>query len=81
MWRDKVKLEDGETLKHERSSSKGFMSEEEVDEYSVLNIDGTIVGRVVHSDHTAVKGFRRTQTVRQTDADGRVLIDVRWTGD
>lgn len=81
MWRDKVMLKDGEKLKHEHSYSKGFMSEEDINEYVVLDAQGTVVGKVVHTDHTAVKGFRRTQTVHQIDAEGRVLTDERWTGD
>lgn len=81
MWHDKVKLKEGETLKRERSYSTGFMSEEDINEYAVLDARGTVVGKVVHTDHTAVRGFRRTQTVHQTDAEGRVLTDERWTGD
>lgn len=81
MWREKVVLKDGEKLKHERSHSKGFMSEEDINEYVVLDSQGAVVGKVVHTDHTAVKGFRRTQTVRQTDAEGRVLVDDSWAGE
>ena len=81
MWRDKVKLKDGEQLKYESSQTKGFMSEEDVNVYAVLDAAGKVVGKVIHTDHTAVKGFRRTQTVRQSDIDGQVLVDERWFGD
>lgn len=81
MWRSKVKLNQGEELKREKSYSKGFMAEEDISEYSVLNSEGQVVGSVIHRDHTAVKGFRRTQTVRQTDSNGKVIVDEHWTGD
>lgn len=81
MWRSKVILQPGESLEHKRSSSKGFMGETEVDEYDVLDTNGKIVGKVVYTEHTAVKGFHRTQTVRQIDMEGRVLRDTNWSGD
>lgn len=78
MMKDKVKLKDGETLKFVGSESKGFMAEEDINEYSVLDSQGQVVGKVIHRDHTAVKGFRRTQSVYQTDAEGKVIVDVHF---
>lgn len=78
MWQDKVKLNDGETLKHVSSRSKGPLAEEDITEYSVLNSDGQIVGKVVHKDHTAIKGFRRTQSVYQTDSGQKVIVNENW---
>lgn len=78
MWREKVKLQQGETLVHKRSASKGFMAEEDVDEYDVLDADGKVVGQVVYTDHTAVNGFRRTQTIRQTNKDGGLVTEAKW---
>ena len=76
--RDKLRLNPGEELKHESSRTKGFMGEEDIDEYSVLNSEGQVVGKVTHTDHTAVRGFKRTQTVLQTDNAGKVVVDERW---
>jgi hypothetical protein len=56
------------------------MAEEDINEYSVVNADGQVVGKVIHTDHTAVKGFRRTRTVRQTDINGKVIVDEHWEG-
>jgi hypothetical protein len=81
MWRDKVKLNEGQTLKHESSRSKGSMAQEDITEYSVLDSAGQIVGRVVHNDHMALNGFGRTQSIRQTDSSGQVIVDEHWTGD
>lgn len=78
MLKDKVKLNPGEELKFESSQSKGFMGEEDINEYSVLDSEGRVVGKVTHTDHTAVRGFKRTQTVRQTDSTGNVIVDDRW---
>jgi hypothetical protein len=80
MLKDKVKLNPGEELKFESSHSKGFMAEEDINEYSVVNSEGLVVGKVKHTDHTAVRGFRRTQTVRQTDLNGTVIVDEHWEG-
>ncbi|PIB56170.1 hypothetical protein [Pseudomonas sp. 2995-1] len=80
MWQSKLKLNDGETLKHVSSRSKGSMAQEDITEWSVLNSSGEVVGTVIHNDHTALNGFRRTQSVRQTDSQNNVLVDESWTG-
>ena len=74
MWKEKVVLRDGETLKHTGLKSSGFMSETEIDAYLVVQPDGTETGAVRVEDHTAVKGFKRTITVVQTDRDGREVV-------
>ena len=79
MWKEKLKLNDGDTLRHDNSYSKGFMSEEDVTEYTVLNALGEPVGQVVYRNHTAVRGFRTTLHVRQTDQDGKEIVDVSWS--
>lgn len=80
MWKSKLKLKDGETLKHVSSHSKGSMAQEDITEWSVLNPSGEIVGKVIHKDHTSLNGFRRTQSVRQTDIQNNVLVDESWVG-
>ena len=76
--KDKLKLAPGETLKHENSRSKGFMGETDITIYSVLDAFGNVVGSVEHTVHTAVKGFRVTNTVVQRGADGTTLVDTSW---
>ena len=76
--RDRVRLNPGEELKLEGSRTKGPLGGTEIDTYSVINKAGEVVGSVVHSDHTAIKGFKRTQTLVQKDAEGSVLVDKRW---
>lgn len=77
-WQTKVILKDGETLRHEHSYLKGFMQEEDVDLYTILSSNGTETGRVEVTDHTAVKGFRRTVTVVQTNQEGRTVVRESW---
>lgn len=78
MLKDKVKLNPGEELKLDSSRTTGFMGEEDIDEYSVVDPEGNIVGRVTYTNHMAVKGFKVTKTVRQIDNSGKVIVDVRW---
>lgn len=74
----KLKLNEGDTLKQTDHRMKGPMQETDIWTYSVLNKDGEVVGSVVHTDHTAIKGFRRTQTVEQKDSSGTVIVSTSW---
>jgi len=76
--RAKVKLNPGEELKHKNSRSKGPMGEMDIETYLVVNQSGETIGSVVHTDHTALRGFKRTQTVTQKDSEGNVVVDERW---
>lgn len=75
---DKLKLDQGETLKQESHRSKGTMAETDIWKYAILGANGDKVGSVVHTDHTAINGFRRTQSVEQRDANGKILVDETW---
>lgn len=81
-WRlsmkDKIKLNHGETLKQESHRSKGTMAETDIWTYSVLDSNGNKVGTVVHTDHTSIRGFNRTQSVEQRDVNGNIVVDVTW---
>ncbi|MBF6651035.1 hypothetical protein [Methylobacter sp. BlB1] len=76
--KEKLKLNSGETLKQESHRSKGTMAETDIWTYSILDSNGNKVGSVVHTDHTSIKGFNRTQSVEQRDSDGKVIVDVSW---
>lgn len=78
-WRDKVILNPGETLRVDSSRCEGFMQETDIYECSILNSVGDPVGKVEVTDHTAVRGFRRTLSVRQISASGKVIVDETWT--
>jgi hypothetical protein len=78
VFKDRVKLNPGEELKLDSSRSKGFMGEEDIDEYSIVGPDWNIAGKVKYTNHMAVKGFKATKTVRQVDNAGNVIVDVLW---
>lgn len=70
MWKDKVVLREGEKLEHQGSKVSGFMGETDIDTYAIVDANGIQTGTVVVEDHTAVKGFKRTITVTQTNLQG-----------
>ena len=80
-WKDKLVLADGEQVKHESSRSVGFMGEDDIETYSILDKDGVKVGTVKVVDHTAVRGLRRTVHIEQRDLDGRLVTGDRFTPD
>lgn len=55
------------------------MQEKDIYDCSVVDVNGVVVGRVRATDHTAVRGFRRTLSVKQTNTSGQVLIDETWS--
>ena len=81
MWEDKLMLNGDEKLKHESFKTSGFMQEKDIDVYSIVRSDGTKTGSVKVVDHTAVKGFKRTIWVVQTDHSGKVAVDTSFRAD
>ncbi|GIZ10998.1 hypothetical protein [Pseudomonas sp. NCCP-436] len=76
--KSRLKLKDGEELKRISSRTKGFMEETDIIEYHIVNSAGEVVGTVTHTDHTAVRGFKRTQTVEQKDLAGNTIVSDSW---
>jgi hypothetical protein len=79
MWKDKLNLANNETLQSIKSDQNGFLAQEDVELYHIINSDGKITGKVVFTDHTAINGFRRTLHVIQKDITGTIIIDESWT--
>lgn len=75
---DRLKLNIGETLKQESFRSKGTMGQTDIWTYAILDANGNKVGSVVHTDHTALNGFKRTQSIEQRDVSGKIIVDVSW---
>jgi hypothetical protein len=78
-WSDRVVLGPGESLRINRSSSEGFMQETDVHDCSIIGASGAVVGQVRATDHTAINGFKRTLSVKQTTSSGSVVVDETWT--
>lgn len=55
-----------------------MMGETDVSSYSVVDASGSIVGAVEHTEHTAIKRFRITNTLIQESLDGRVVATASW---
>lgn len=77
----KLKLDQGDKLMRTNHTTKGSWQETDIYSYDILNKNGATVGTVVHTEHTAIKGFRKTQSVKQKDMSGRVIVDLSWSGD
>lgn len=78
-WRDGLKLAEGDTLNLLHSKSTGFMQETDVETYEIHASNGSFSGTVIFTDHTAIKGFKRTLRVVQRSTAGEILIDEAWT--
>lgn len=74
----KLILNDGESVKHESHRMKGTLQETDIDTYVILSAAGEKIGSAVHTDHTAIRGFTRTQTIKQYDNSGKLIVDVSW---
>ncbi|MCK4841970.1 MAG: hypothetical protein KAT04_08810 [Methylococcales bacterium] len=76
--KNRLKLNPGDELILQNSRSKGPMAETDIYTYSIVSKTGEEIGSVVHTDHTSINGFKRTQTVVQKDSLGNVTIDKSW---
>lgn len=76
--RDRLKLEEGHTVKLVKSREIGFMGETDVSDFEILDANGNVVGSVELSEHIAVKGFRKTNKVVQRDAQGNTVVSETW---
>jgi len=76
MWKSRIVLEADESLRFESAGTEGFMQETDVEKYSVVRTNGEVTGTVKVTDHTAVKGFKRTIHVVHRDFAGTVILDI-----
>lgn len=75
----RIKLNEGDTLQLDRSETKGTMSETDINHYIIINEEGEVVGKIIHEDHTSINGFHRTQHVKQTDSNGKIVLETSWS--
>jgi hypothetical protein len=74
----KVKLNPGEKLQQESHHSKGTLSKIDIWTHHFIDSNGNKVGSVAHTDHTAIKGFQRTQAVEQRGVTNKLIVDISW---
>jgi len=79
MIENKLKLNPGEKLELLKSKSKGTLAETDIYTYSIVNQNGDVRGFVEHTDHTSIKGFKRTQSIVQKDNNGLIVIEECWS--
>jgi hypothetical protein len=79
MWKSKIKLGEGETIRLDNKHTKGNLGQEEVEIYSIINAVGGVVGSVQYIDHTSIKApFRNSHHLVQLMSDGQVTVNERW---
>lgn len=71
-------LRDGEMVKPKGSRTKGSLAETDIYSYELVDANGRVTGTAEYTYHTAIKGFKVTQTLVQKDSTGKVLVDERW---
>ncbi|WP_421267501.1 hypothetical protein [Aeromonas veronii] len=76
---NRVKLQPDEKLKHESSRTRGTMGQTDVCTYSVVNEDGQVVGKVVHTEEITLNGLNKRHSIRQTDLSGNVVVEEYWS--
>lgn len=54
------------------------MGETDITDYQIIGSEGNVVGSVVYTDHTAVRGLTRTQTIEQRDQAGNTVVSESW---
>jgi len=80
MWKNKLKLEEGESLRLDNKYEKGSLGQEEVELYSVVDRQGQVTGSVQYTDHTSIKApFRNSLHLLQLEKGGNTLVDERWS--
>lgn len=76
----KLVLKEGDVLVEVGHRMKGTLQETDIYTYDVLNASGEKVGSVIHTDHTAIRGFTRTQSLEQRNSEGKLIVDTSWDG-
>jgi len=76
--KDKLKLNLGEQLIQVSHKMKGSLGETDIYKYEIIDSTGSIIGYVDHTDHTSIRGFNRTRSTTQYDANNKIVLDIHW---
>lgn len=78
-WRDRLKLQPGETLRRSGGTKSGNLDQHEVEMYDVIDLRGDSVGTVLYTETFCIRPpFRANHSLVQKDPDGKVVVDLRW---
>lgn len=75
---EKIVLKDGEYIENNGRKYKGSQQQTEINYYNIYDSEGNLSGSIIHTDHTALNGFKQTQTVVQKDNSGNIIVDESW---
>ena len=75
---EKLRLSPGDTLRHDQHEEKGYMGQIDVDYYSVIDKNGSIVGSVIYTQDMAIKGFKVTHSLIQKGISGEIILETTW---
>ncbi|MAD89432.1 MAG: hypothetical protein ABNH03_14575 [Alteromonas sp.] len=76
--KQKLSLNQGETVKLTGHKMKGSLQETDLYSYDILDSNGQKAGTVEYTHHTAIKSFRVTQSVTQKTLDGVTVVNDTW---
>jgi hypothetical protein len=76
--KEKIKLNPGETIRLDRAYSEGTLGQTDVERYSIVDKAGQVVGSITYTDHTALRGFKRTQSIVQKGIHGNIISEEHW---
>ena len=78
-WRDRLKLDPGDTVRQSRSMSTGNLGQDDVEHHEVVDAQDQVIGTVVFTASTSLKPpFRTSHWLVQKDIDGVVIVEERW---
>lgn len=78
MWKEKLILKSSETIRNVSERSTGTLSQNDIGEYEVVDLNGTVVGFVTYTENTSISPpFKTSYRVRQRDTNGTVIVDKR----
>ncbi|WP_329767790.1 hypothetical protein [Stenotrophomonas muris] len=75
---EQLELKDGERLRRDSSREIGPLANIDIVNYSVLDAQGDVVGKVEYTEDTAIKGFKVTRKAVRTDLEGKIVLQKFW---
>lgn len=75
---EQLQLKEGETLCVDSSRQTGPLANIDITNYSVLDAQGNVIGKVEYTEDMAIKGFKVTHKAVRTDLDGKTVLQKFW---
>ncbi len=75
---EQLQLKHGETLRLDSSRETGPLANIDITNYSVLDAQGNVIGKVEYIEDMAIKGFKVTHKAVRTDLEGKTVLQKFW---